>query len=351
MKASPGRYGTRVSKGAPLTSEEAVLARINDFFPNSWLNGDPGNSLILGRGDDCAIIASREQICVSTDLFMEDVHFRRSYFSPQDIGWKSLAVNVSDLAACGARPLGFTVGLSLPFDADMDLVDGLCTGMAELAGQVGIPLIGGDLSRAERLHVCITVLGQTACPLRRGRAIPGDIVFLVGEIGLARLGLQILERYGATDLDACRHDWPVACAAHLHPFPRLAEGQALAALARSWEENSKTSRIGLMDLSDGLARDLPRLLGHWGARIELPEPHPELLRFVRSIDTANPEQLARQEALLGGEDYGLIGTCPPERLCALQAAVPSARVIGTVTADTILKVDGMPVSGGFDHFA
>lgn len=125
----------------PLGSEDAILARIASHFPNT------GEEVLLGRGDDCAVLRAGSPLCISTDLFMEDVHFRRGYFSPQDIGWKALAVNLSDLAACGARPSGFTVGLSLPPDADMELVDGLCEGMARLAEQASAPLVGGDLSR------------------------------------------------------------------------------------------------------------------------------------------------------------------------------------------------------------
>ena len=103
-----------------LVSEDHILARIASHFPNE------GPDVLLGRGDDCAVLGVSGPLCVSTDLFMEDVHFRRSYFTPEDIGWKALAVNLSDLAADGARPMGFTVGLSLPPDADMALVDGLC---------------------------------------------------------------------------------------------------------------------------------------------------------------------------------------------------------------------------------
>ena len=129
-----------------LVSEDHILARIASHFPNE------GPDVLLGRGDDCAVLGVSGPLCVSTDLFMEGVHFRRSYFTPEDIGWKALAVNLSDLAADGARPMGFTVGLSLPPDADMALVDGLCAGMAELAAQASVPLVGGDLSRADKLH-------------------------------------------------------------------------------------------------------------------------------------------------------------------------------------------------------
>ena len=150
-----------------LVSEDHILARIASHFPNE------GPDVLLGRGDDCAVLGVSGPLCVSTDLFMEDVHFRRSYFTPEDIGWKALAVNLSDLAADGARPMGFTVGLSLPPDADMALVDGLCAGMAELAAQASVPLVGGDLSRADKLHLCLTVFGQAekrSCAARHSPA-------------------------------------------------------------------------------------------------------------------------------------------------------------------------------------
>ena len=160
-----------------LVSEDHILARIASHFPNE------GPDVLLGRGDDCAVLGVSGPLCVSTDLFMEDVHFRRSYFTPEDIGWKALAVNLSDLAADGARPMGFTVGLSLPPDADMALVDGLCAGMAELAAQASVPLVGGDLSRADKLHLCLTVFGQAEKTLLRGEAQPGDVIFLIGRTG------------------------------------------------------------------------------------------------------------------------------------------------------------------------
>lgn len=237
-----------------LVSEDHILARIASHFPNE------GPDVLLGRGDDCAVLGVSGPLCVSTDLFMEDVHFRRSYFTPEDIGWKALAVNLSDLAADGARPMGFTVGLSLPPDADMALVDGLCAGMAELAAQASVPLVGGDLSRADKLHLCLTVFGQAEKTLLRGEAQPGDVIFLIGRTGLARAGLLLLEERGRAALNG----WPIPCEAHLRPAPRLKEGMRLSRLAADWgrEKGDPTcGRLGLMDLSDGLARDLPRLIG------------------------------------------------------------------------------------------
>ena len=259
-----------------LVSEDHILARIASHFPNE------GPDVLLGRGDDCAVLGVSGPLCVSTDLFMEDVHFRRSYFTPEDIGWKALAVNLSDLAADGARPMGFTVGLSLPPDADMALVDGLCAGMAELAAQASVPLVGGDLSRADKLHLCLTVFGQAEKTLLRGEAQPGDVIFLIGRTGLARAGLLLLEERGRAALN----EWPIPCEAHLRPAPRLKEGMRLSRLAADWgrEKGDPTcGRLGLMDLSDGLARDLPRLVGPgMGADIDMPMPHTEILQIGRA---------------------------------------------------------------------
>ena len=284
-----------------LVSEDHILARIASHFPNE------GPDVLLGRGDDCAVLGVSGPLCVSTDLFMEDVHFRRSYFTPEDIGWKALAVNLSDLAADGARPMGFTVGLSLPPDADMALVDGLCAGMAELAAQASVPLVGGDLSRADKLHLCLTVFGQAEKTLLRGEAQPGDVIFLIGRTGLARAGLLLLEERGRAALN----EWPIPCEAHLRPAPRLKEGMRLSRLAADWgrgKGDPTCGRLGLMDLSDGLARDLPRLVGPgMGADIDMPMPHTEILRFMRSRNEAEPVAAAKRHAFLGGEDYALIG--------------------------------------------
>lgn len=328
-----------------LVSEDHVLARIASYFPNE------GPDVLLGRGDDCAVLGVSGPLCVSTDLFMEDVHFRRSYFSPDDIGWKALAVNLSDLAANGARPMGFTVGLALPPDADMSLVDGLCAGMAELAAQSGVPLVGGDLSRAERLHLCLTVFGQAEKTLLRGEAEPGDVIFMIGRAGLARTGLMLLEEQGRAALEA----WPVPCEAHLRPAPRLKEGMRLSRLAADWgreKGDPSCGRLGLMDLSDGLARDLPRLVGAGkGAELNELMPHHDIVRFMRARGEADPVSAGRRQAFLGGEDYALIGTCSPDLAVHVMVANAETTMLGKVTDDAILRMGGMPFSGGFDHFS
>lgn len=329
-----------------LVSEDHLLVAISHYFPGH----EAYPHLLNGRDDDCAFVCAPGTLCVSTDLFMEDVHFRRRYFCAEDIGWKALAVNLSDLAACGARPLGFSLGLALPTDADMDLVHGLLGGMSELAAQSSSPLTGGDLSRSDRLHLCITVFGQAEAPLRRAQAKAGDRLFLIGQLGLARTGLARLEAEGRKAL----RSYPESCAAHLRPIPLLEAGQRLHDLAKTKPE----SRIGLMDLSDGLSRDIPRLIGlapsgsHTrpehapGADLVLPPISSEIARYC-AANELDPNSLC----LNGGEDYALIGSCAPEYFEAVCEAVPEAVELGTVTSGSGLRCGGHPVPPGFDHFA
>lgn len=326
--------------GTALQSEDHILSIIDGIFPAT------AGTFNVGRGDDCAVWQPQGPVCVSTDLFIEDVHFRRSYFTPEDIGWKALAVNLSDLAAMGARPVGFSVGLALPPDADTDLAHGICKGMADLLAATpecaNVTLSGGDISRASALSLCVTVFGETdaAPPLLRGGCREGDMVFLSGVAGLARAGLLLMEAQGRAALD----EYPHACAALLRPVPRIREGLRLRALA-----HRDGARIGLMDLSDGIARDLPRLLATspdgtpWGADIRLPLAHEECRRYAatHAWDAAQLEQ----QRLLGGDDYALLGFCEPALAAQLMVTLPEAAPLGHVAPG-----GRFPFSGGFDHF-
>ncbi len=317
----------------PLSSEERILECLSGYFSKRH------PSLALGRGDDCALLENTPRLCTSSDLFLEDVHFRRAYFTPEDVGYKALAVNISDLAACGARPLAFSLCLGLPPDISMSWLEAFFSGMSVLADAHNMALAGGDLSRCRSLHISITVWGQCGDGfLKRGTSLPGDAIFLIGAVGLARIGLSMLETLGRKALE----DWPAACAAHLRPKVRTEAGLALAKAARP---------PSLMDVSDGLARDLPRLLHadnrHFGADIALPEDslHPELLRYA-GMYAKNPAQ----EAVIGGEDYALLGSCPQETLRAL--SIPGLCRIGTVTETSEIVCNGNSLESiGFDHFA
>ena len=320
-----------MAKPAVITSEDSILNLIGKYFPLQH------SALVLGRGDDCALFRTRSGSSVSTDLFIEDVHFRRRYFTPAEIGHKALACNISDLAACGTRPEAFTLSVGLPPDTDYAWLDAFFSGMGALAERFGLALAGGDTTRSEKLVISITVFGSEIGEgsfLTRGGSMPGDVLFVVGPLGLARVGLQELEAHGREALKT----WPQACRAHLMPEP-------------------------LMDVSDGVARDLPRLLGltgeagtpsvaggGLGAELVLPAGilPSEVTRWCRE-NGRSPVK----EALLGGEDYALLGSCAADMLPSLHAAIPGLWEIGTVT-DTgkiYCNRESLESLHGFDHFA
>ena len=325
-------------------SENVILACVDRYFATAH------PSLLLARGDDCAVLRPSGPLCLSTDLFLEDVHSRRAYFTPQEIGHKALAVNASDLAACGAKPLAFTLSLGLPPDVGLDTLEGLFAGMSALAGRLRMGLAGGDLSRSDKLCLSITAWGEGGDQsgtgrhwLSRGGAQPGAALFIIGCLGLARAGLALLESEGRKALEA----WPAACAAHLMPLPQVDAGQILSRLGQTDHPPV------LMDISDGLARDLPRLLGMpgsgLGAELLIPATmlHEELARYAR-IHGNNPSR----EAYLGGEDYALLGACSPRLLSSLRTALPALLEIGVVTDNGSIRLNGTLVEEdlGFDHF-
>ncbi len=329
-----------------LASEQDFLHCIDRHFPKSHAH------LALGRGHDCALLRTQGHLLLSTDLFLEDSHFRRSYFSPADIGYKALAVNLSDIAGMGGRPLGFSLGLVAPPDISLEDWDALFAAMAALASAWDVVLTGGDLSKSDKLGLSVTIWGEPPAevPLR-GNCLPGDDIFICGsrpdllEIGLARTGLLALEAQG-TD---ARTQYPESVRTHLRPQPCMRQGPVLAA----WP-----GLHAMMDLSDGLARDLPRLLGAClpvppdplpGAALHLDENtlHPELRAFA-----AANGQSALDLALLGGEDYVLLG-CATAGFCEQhRSQLPGLHRIGEVTAGPGLSINGESVrTAGFDHFA
>lgn len=400
--ATPGAAPGGNGGGQPLASEDAYLACIHRHFAQVHPH------VLVGRGDDCAILRTPPTLCVSTDLFLEDVHFRRSYFLPHEIGHKALAVNLSDIAASGARPLGFSLGLMVPAGWPAEEADALLAGMAALAAEHDVCLTGGDLSRSSALGVCITVWGTGVDAdtrgaggyLCRGAVQPGDVLFLVGVPGLARTGFMALEALGR---EAALSQYPVSCAAHLTPQPLLREGLTLARVCRGLVRHGATPdqsmaqvgnaeadsaqadsvhggseqactvphtpaagqgpagdappAVALMDLSDGLARDLPRLLGSGvpgvgavhGAALTLAPAmlHPEVVAFA--VATGADPVL---HAYRGGEDYCLLGACAAEHWRTLHEALPQAVAVGRVMpAGYGVTVNGEAVTvGGFDHF-
>jgi thiamine-monophosphate kinase len=324
----------------------------------------PTPQAVLGVGDDCALLqmAAGMQLAVSSDMLVAGRHFF-SDVDPRTLGHKALAVNLSDLAACGARPLAFTLALALPM-ADPAWLEPFSQGLLALADAHGCELIGGDTTQGP-LNICITVLGEVPAggarragqpatqALLRGGAQPGDDVYVSGTLGDARLALEALQ--GRIQLpDAVLH----AARQRLEqPTPRVALGLALRGVASA-----------AADISDGLLGDLGHILERSavGATLDTAIAINLLAAqayFTRASDSFNhmlSPQLALQCVLTGGDDYELVFTAPPAQRAAVQAASQSSDTvvtrIGQINAAPGLRLidgHGAPVANtftSFDHF-
>lgn len=413
------------------TGEDRILNLLGRYFPNSR------DKILLGRGDDCALIqvpflnnkhaygrSFAEKICaknettnkqeyysetshspnslgtnglmaISSDIFTENAHFRTRYFNAGDIGHKSLAVNISDLAANGASPHSFVLNLTLTDGQDFAWLEEFFASMADLANSHALNLCGGDLAKAPTprlknfhedcpciidkdscggLNIGVTVLGDYShggVPLMRHRSFceregsnsaqVGDILFMVGNIGLARLGFSLLENcHNEAEIEAVRKEYPQAVQAHLRPKALVAEGLELSHIAVDYP-------IFLMDISDGLMRDIPRLLSRQGIleefntrfsadiKLDTEALSPEIIRYC-----AEKEKDPCHYAYSGGEDYGLVGICSPEAWDIIQARfeqkesfakIHALGKLTTVKENDSIKLNGKIVSEyGFDHF-
>ncbi len=311
----------------------------------------PSNPLIdRGIGDDAAVFrtaGARQQWVVATDMLVEDVDFRRGWMRADEIGHKSLAVNLSDLAAMGASPRFCTVALALPPGITQRWVMRFLQGLTVLGKRHGVELIGGDLS-ASRSGVCIsiTVLGVASdlSLLYRSGGRPEDILCVTGILGRAAAGLRLL----LSGTVRSRKPWErLALAAQRTPEPRCSTGVWLA-------------RSGLvscmMDLSDGLSVDLPRLCraSRTGAEVHawcLPSFHECAVRGWDPLSVA----------LNGGEDFELLFAVRPRSMSVLKQRYPKSlppfSVIGTLTGRSGVRIVRTPAGKpeplppeGFDHF-
>jgi thiamine-monophosphate kinase len=321
-----------------------------ELIQRYFTRSSPG--AIVGVGDDCAILqtAPGMQLAISTDMLVEGRHFFPDV-DPNALGHKALAVNLSDLAACGARPLAFTLALALP-SADAAWLESFSAGLWALADAHGCELIGGDTTRGP-LTLCITVFGEvpgvatgptrTHALLRSG-AQAGDDVYVSGTLGEAALGLQ--HRLGRLQLNAPA---ATACRARLErPTPRVALGLALRGIASA-----------CADVSDGLLGDLGHILerSSVGAQLDIAAVLATCPWATSGIDT----QLLRDCVLSGGDDYELVFTAAPAHAAAVAAAAHASGTpvqrIGRIDAVRGLRVlDGsgqpMTTSGSvFDHFS
>ena len=294
--------------------------------------------VVLGIGDDAALLAPPpgRQLVVTADTLNDGVHFPRGT-SPADIGWKALAVNLSDLASMGAEPAWCTLSLSLP-QSDPAWIEGFLDGFLDLAGQHGIALVGGDTTRGP-LSIAVTAMGlvEPGRALRRDGARVGDEVWVTGTLGDAAGGLALLDREAVPALRA-RLD---------RPTPRVAAGRALAGIATA-----------CVDVSDGLLADLGHVCArsHVAARIDV-DALPASAALMEVIGEA--DRIALQAS--GGDDYELCFTAPADAgadigAVSAQLGLRITRIGRIVAGEGVHPVDAksQPWSSprrGYDHFA
>lgn len=292
-----------------------------------------GPAVPLGPGDDCAVVDVRAPMAVTTDAIFENVHFRRTHATPEQIGHKALAVNLSDLAAAGARPVAFLCAAALPPDYPEQDVSGLARGMGRLAARTGAILAGGNLTRADALSLTITAMGTLEGEgLRRDRARPGDRILLVGPVGEAAAELRLLEAGGRL---------PPGRSVLLEPEPRLREGLAATGRARC-----------AIDVSDGLVQDLSHVAEASGVGVRVDfTALPRSVRFTELTRGLAPHEAATLQ-LSGGEDYALVVVAPPAQASELAGEI-GAVDIGCIEPGAGVVVDGAPDGAclaGWDHF-
>ena len=307
----------------------------------------PARRAVTGVGDDCALWQPQSgmQLAVSSDMLVEGRHFL-STVAPQRLGHKALAVNLSDLAACGARPLAFTLSLSLP-RVDEAWLQGFSHGLFLLADGHGCELIGGDTTQGP-LNICITVFGEIppGDALLRGAAQAGDDIYVSGTVGDARLALEVFR--GSLSLEA--ELFETARLRMEQPQPRVALGLALRGIANA-----------CIDISDGLVGDLGHIMKASGVGAVLTTGWVADSAAISPALQSLPMSRRLDMALAGGDDYELLFTAAPDQAQAVQEAANDCDVpvtcIGRISAGQglqVMDIHGVPISRrfvSFDHFS
>ena len=305
----------------------------------------PGDARVrIGPGDDAAVLRPREgeDIVVSCDMSVEDVHFRRAWLTWEEVGWRSVAAALSDLAAMGARPLGALIAAALAPELGTEVADSLAAGAGNCLREYDCPLVGGDLSRSTGPAVIdVTVLGSASNPISRAGALPGDELWVTGDLGAAALAAAAWERQLEPDVRA-RHRFA-------HPEPRCAEVEWL---------RTRMDIHAAIDLSDGLAGDARHMATASEARLLI---EAEAIPLHAALEEFSDREVAVRIALTGGEDYELLLAAAPgtgdgtRREFESRFDIPLTRVGRVEPGDDVvlLLADGavgpMP-SGAYDHF-
>ncbi len=332
-------------------SEQALLAR---FIP--LLGATP--RALVGPGDDSAVVAAPDaRFTVSTDVLVEDHHFRRAWSSGADIGWRAIMQNLADAAAMGAQPTSVVVALVLPPTTAVAWVEDLARGMAAACSKYGVEIVGGDLSAGPVIVVAVTVHGdlQGRDPVLRSGASVGDQVIHAGLRGWSAAGLMSLEQ----GRDATDRVLAPVIGAFVRPDPPIASGVVAA----------RAGATAMIDLSDGLVRDAGRIAAASGVTIDLLDPLAAFLsdvselRVVAHVLSAGPDghdDLVRHWLLAGGEDHGMLATLPPDAIVppgftrigrVVSAASPPTGEPGQDSPPLVTVEGEVPAAqSGWDHF-
>ena len=304
---------------------------------------DLASNLIVDNGDDAAAwAAGRGQMLFTTDTMIEDVHFTRQTISWHDLGWKSVASNISDVASMGGLPAYALITLGLPSETVISDLESLYQGMLEISNEYGMAIVGGDMVRSPVMFITVALTGvMDGQPMVRTGALPGDLVAVTGYLGNSGGGLRLmLEGKSQSSKDA-----QFLCDSHRRPSPAVAVGQSLL------DSNITTA----MDVSDGLVDDLSKLCcaSSVSGRI-----FTDRLPIHASLNAQFPDDSIHL-ALSGGEDYVLMFTGQPSKVNRIVSELPvGASIVGEITEGQPGNVEVLDANGqemrvvhpGWDHF-
>ena len=344
------RHGTRVGRRSIALNQLGEFGLLQRLFRRIPF---PSRTVLIGPGDDAAVLraSTDRDWVVTTDMLVEAVDFNRAYSSFRQIGYKALAVNLSDIAAMGGRPVAFLVGLAAPGRTLVRVVDEIYRGMLTLARRYDVALIGGDVSAARRgITISVMVLGtvEHGNAVTRSGAKSGDRIYVTGTLGDSRAGLEILKKRRRLKPSAMN---PYLVHRHFSPTPRIEFGRLLS--RRRWA-------TAMIDLSDGLASDLRHLCeaSRVGARLEWNRfpVSPALAAYARRLNRS-----AADYALRGGEDFELLFTVNRARVAEVEGAAKRMALAVTPIGTVVSKGLGITLIGkesreipltvrGYEHF-
>jgi len=313
------------------------VAALGEFGLVTAITGrlQTGEGVLLGPGDDAAVVAAADaRVVATTDVLVEDRHFRRTWVSAADVGHRAAAQNMADVAAMGARTTALLVGVVLPGDLPVQWALDLASGLSEEAELCGASVVGGDVTSGDKIVIAVTALGDLCgrAPVTRAGAAPGDVVAVCGRLGWSEAGRAVLSRGFRSPR--------VLVAAYQRPQPPYDAGP----------EGASLGATAMIDVSDGLLQDLGHVATASGVHIDIDTAVLEVGQPLLDLGAAlglNPVEFV----LTGGEDHALVACFPPS-----VELRERWRVIGRVAAaagEGAVTVDGAAWDGprGWDHFA